>query len=995
MTKKLLQIATKRRVFAEIGLGSKILITLILATPIILVATTGIISKIGIANTLQAIVPSPTAAPQAVITINQPAWFDANAKGPTGLDLSLTKGLAPFPVFFQGWQSSPRDEIVDYQWNFGDSNAYAKGNPNNLSGFNSAHVFEQPGTYHVTLTVKNKAGQTATASQGITVLPRSAVATAVTYYVDPAGNDSYTGQCQDIPASGDCGPWKTADKAFANLHAASTAAQYNYGDSILFKRGGRYPFNTVWTNQVVPKGLLFGAYGEGAKPEIYYNGSTNTGVMIIVGARSYDLAFVDLNFQFKNPTASARSGGLITGYGQDRGLLFLRLDAQDMNGQLFGYNYVVNATYPDSLEAVTTGVYMFDSSVKLNYYGSSAVDPNFSGLVMVYGYMGNMALVGNTFDKSWNHITYLAHLNKAVIVNNVFSRPAYGRNALRIDGHLVNGKGTNNVYAADNYILGWRDPISDSGAHNGGGKNYNYDLITIGPNTGIDQQIKDVIFERNVITNFEAAAIIADAENIIVRNNLFITPNDQSRFGGVIALGNRAYESRPSKNITIAGNTFIAKSLSNNNTYSHSAVININPYDRTRGTAYGLEHQQIKIFNNLIYRPAGSSAIITSLGYATPELTPQLQFDGNLYYSASALASGKIFAVATSTYYASSTWQELGYDAHSQFQIAPMFAQPAAIKSYAIGEPATLQEGISQADIYREMFQLKTDPANPAVDHGVDLGNLLAYDFAGVERPDGNWSSNGSYDVGAYELISNTPPPPSPSPPPPPSPCAPNWNCANWSACGSAGYQTRTCTDSNSCPNPAGKPAESQSCAAGSNSNNNSSGSGGGGGNSGGSSFTNTPSTPSPVPAALVIVNGSQGEIIKVNAANRPAVYYATGGKKYLFVNRATYTTWSAAAGDSANNFSTLKTITQQEFDNIPTGGNLVVKAGWMIKFDNSPIAYAVGTGGKLFQLADSSAQRALFGSYIPVVIQAGFRDNYYDHGNAVGVLTAASQKPQ
>jgi len=99
--------------------------------------------------------------------------------------------------------------------------------------------------------------------------------------------------------------------------------------------------------------------------------------------------------------------------------------------------------------------------------------------------------------------------------------------------------------------------------------------------------------------------------------------------------------------------------------------------------------------------------------------------------------------------------------------------------------------------------------------------------------------------------------------------------------------------------------------------------------------------------SAAVIVNATDGSIVKVNAPNRPAVYYILNGYRYLFVNRETYTSWSAAAGDSSNKFATLKPITQAEFDVIPIGGNLAVKSGTLIKFDDCPQIYVVGADNK------------------------------------------------
>lgn len=1086
MKRKLLEVAVKERLFSQISLLGKVLVIAVLLAPIAAVIITNqlVQSSIMGAYEISSIntVPSPL---QAKITVSEPAWFAANAPAPSALGFSLTKGYAPFPVFFQGWESTVREEIIDYEWNFGDSGAMGN-NLNILKGFNSAHVFEQPGIYNVTLTVKNRQGQISRANISIEVVARPE---AKKYYVDYAiGDDAYTGLCQTV--SGTCGPWKTAEKVFVNLHN-----KYSYGTSVLFKRGGSYPITTVTSSAVFIEGTLFGAYGEGAKPIIEYAGSVNTGIMINLANTSRDISFTDLDFRFKNAFSSARLGGLVRGTGLTKRLLLLRFDATDMNSNLFGFSYVKNTADPAKDESIMTGVYVFDSTIKLNYYGRSTNDPGFVGAEMFYGFMGNMALVGNTFDKSFNHIAYLSHLNKAVVINNTFGRPAYGRNALRVSGNIVNGQGTNNVYIADNYFLGWRDPIptgqyADNGGdpHNGGGTRYNDQLISISPNTSSDQSIKNVIFERNILTNFEKAVLIADAENIIVRNNLFVTPNLNGRTSGALNIGDRTYEYRPSKNITVVGNTFALQGLSMLTAAlpdNPSAAIFIAPYNRKMTATPPLEHELIKIYNNLFYRPANSSAIVIAINYKTAALMPQLQFDGNLYYDQAAV-TGKMFivgvgkAISTSSQYTLAGWQNLGfnYDLHSQAQVMPIFNQTPAFASNGLGAPLTLDENLRQADAYKEMFRLSNDPANPAIDKGVNVNNYLHYDFTRNERPDGSLANGTNYDVGAYE-ITKVPAPPiaacvenwscaSYQPTvcdasriqtricsdanncgtvvnkplesqsctyiPPcvenwtctafsscssgsqsrtcsdsnqcgtiaskptltqgcTSACSPNWACTSWPACTSSGLQSRTCTDSNNCNIITGKPSESQSCTY------SNAGGGGGGGSGGGGSGAVTPPSGSPsVPnfdSVLSVVVSTQGSIVKVNASDRPAVYYVVGGKKYLFVNRVTYTSWSANAGDSANNFSTLKKISQAEFDNIPTGGNLVVKATWLIKFDDSPIVYAVGSGGKLYKLADLAAQKALFGSYAPAVIQSGFRDNYYDHGNSVGTLTASSPMPQ
>ncbi|MFA6227891.1 MAG: hypothetical protein WC668_01760 [Patescibacteria group bacterium] len=135
----------------------------------------------------------------------------------------------------------------------------------------------------------------------------------------------------------------------------------------------------------------------------------------------------------------------------------------------------------------------------------------------------------------------------------------------------------------------------------------------------------------------------------------------------------------------------------------------------------------------------------------------------------------------------------------------------------------------------------------------------------------------------------------------------------------------------------------------------------------------------------------ADGDLIKT--ASYSAVYYVTGGQKYLFVNRVTYTTWSNAVGDANNNFAGLKVISQSEFDALPLGGNITARAGVsLVKFDNSGIVYAVAPGSKLCKLVDSAAQTALYGSAAPIIIQSSFEANYTKDASCD--LTATSKYP-
>lgn len=124
------------------------------------------------------------------------------------------------------------------------------------------------------------------------------------------------------------------------------------------------------------------------------------------------------------------------------------------------------------------------------------------------------------------------------------------------------------------------------------------------------------------------------------------------------------------------------------------------------------------------------------------------------------------------------------------------------------------------------------------------------------------------------------------------------------------------------------------------------------------------------------------GDLIKT--ATYPAVYYVSGGKKYLFVNRVTFGTWK-------DNFNGLKVISQTDFDALSLGGNVTARPGVsLIKFDNSDLVYAVTPSATLVKV-DAATKTALYGSVAPIVIQSSFESNYT---KSSATLTATSNYP-
>lgn len=85
-----------------------------------------------------------------------------DGRNPTAsLTASPRSGPAPLTVLFQGAGSDPEGATVTYHWNFGDGS--------NGTGPITQHTYVNPGTYGVTLTVRNPAGRSGVAVTSITV----------------------------------------------------------------------------------------------------------------------------------------------------------------------------------------------------------------------------------------------------------------------------------------------------------------------------------------------------------------------------------------------------------------------------------------------------------------------------------------------------------------------------------------------------------------------------------------------------------------------------------------------------------------------------------------------------------------------------------------------------------------------------------------------------------------------------------------------------------
>lgn len=457
----------------------------------------------------------PAAPLEAVIKVNEPQWY-TERKATDYDNTSLTEFYAPLPVFFEGWMSSPRAKIASYTWDFGDSSP-------KFSGFNAAHVYETPGKYTATLTVKSATGETSTAKKTITVLAR----TGRVFYVDAElGDDANDGLSQGA------GAWKTATHAFGGM----TNARYLPGDQILFKRGQTFDLEvnaTYIPHWQAKYGYMFGAYGTGSKPLIQAVGVSNEEATMIYmyGVGSALISFVDLRFECLPPGGTPAiliftpCGGM--------NILFLRCDVNNPeNAWCISSEAFEGTANP---HRVFSGFFVVDCNSH-NTNGSS-----------LFTTASRVALLNSTFDLSNNHVAYLEQVAVGVIDNCTFSRPAFGRTAIRI---CIGGQ----VWISNNRFLGWIDPQSDGPAHNGGGTRYNWMLVNFGPNGPDPMHTDYIVFEKNMVTNAETLMNVSTYHHFLARNNTFVTPDNAGptkiHFGDL-----RAWDYRPLNDVQFVDNT--------------------------------------------------------------------------------------------------------------------------------------------------------------------------------------------------------------------------------------------------------------------------------------------------------------------------------------------------------------------------------------------------------------------------------------------------------
>jgi len=490
---------------------------------------------------------------------------------------SRTSGVAPLSVFFdavgaasdviQPTGSTPDYASFHYRWSFGDpgSGAWAVGgkSKNSGTGYVTAHVFETPGTYHVTLQLTQSAGEIRDYYQDVTVTDPETVYAGQTWYVATNGNDSNNGLSPGAP-------FQSVSRAMGALFASNGPRR------VLFRRGDTWTMPAAVSASGRTGPYTIGAFGTGAKPVLR---ATHAGIGLDLNPSVSDVRIVDVDFLGPHPSASA--DGVVLG----RDCLLLR----------------------STVSGFMTGVGGHATGCIANTVADCAlIDNGHYGLYYAPGYNPNaindppihLAVMGNRFDNSIHNSLLRTYVSRSLWQANLFQRA--GQSATRLLG-IHTPKKAEFVSITDNAFQSltlWILEIGPENNENGG-------------TGGTPQVVENVIVENNTFSlpgpGQVSRFVLVWGSHVTVRNNCF--DHTDAEWGGTILVDRRGIGPVP-----------IGVRIDHNTVFRADEAPTFRFVDAT-------SQDQTLVRNNIVYSPEVASTVATGTTSEQSNLTIDPRFE--------------------------------------------------------------------------------------------------------------------------------------------------------------------------------------------------------------------------------------------------------------------------------------------------------------------------------------------------------------------------------
>ena len=606
----------------------------------------------------------------------------------------------------------------------------------------------------------------------IPILFISIISSGTKYYVKSTGSDANTGLSDEQAWAHH--PW---------MSTWSGKVILSPGDSVCMKRGDTWsisgpsdPFMMVNQNGSVGRYITTTAYGTGTKPVLSI--PTNNQVPVIYGVNRSFIKFD--NIEIKHWSKEINTGGWYCGIvlGKDWDIshdwIITNCDIHNcpnMGINAIGdYNIAIGDT--SALATATAESYsnnIYDCGCAGVCLGGSDPNTGNSNFNVCFNYIHDINVGGANGENSYG-IMFTRNPKYC------YARYNFVKNVPTWEGlDCHNGQ---YMYFQNNYLYNCHNAIA-TGSNKGSGLTPILDHVYIERN--ICENPGDDIYTNHYFTGATAEDSTYLANNIYIRDNTYfytVIPTHESGthginieyVDGVIISGNHFYNGPPSycngaimmnvyeKNVTITNNFIInwTPSISisssstqgniniNKNIFNSQGVVigssgivqsiqgHINIYNNniivTATTTYS---QPIRFENTII--PVGSSLKIKNniIGFTTSysksyiygpsTINGTFESDYNIYWNSIASSPYDIGL----TDYSWDSWNKLGYDIHSLYNVDPFFQ--------------------NYTGSYSQDIDFELQKSSPAIDAGIDVG--LTSDYAGNPI-------SGPPDIGAYEYQS-------------------------------------------------------------------------------------------------------------------------------------------------------------------------------------------------------------------------------------------------
>ncbi|HLV68383.1 MAG TPA: PKD domain-containing protein [Polyangiaceae bacterium] len=444
------------------------------------------------------------------------------------LEASRVEGVAPLSVVFDTVGTTGEDardrpfHDLEYCWDFGDPNSgrfTTTGlSKNEAKGPLAAHVFERPGTYTVRVSARDRRGHVATRAVAIHVEdPERVFAGERTVCLSARGN------FDGCPSGG---------KRVVGSSLSALAPHVKSGRRLLLRRGDAFHGARLELN--LPGPVLIGAFGAGDRPRL----TCPEPAFELSGEPPHlsDLRITDLDV--RGPLLGS---GLVEIDGKTSDLLLLRVRSAGMTSAFMASVGMIDhhrARSGNLSQDIPDRVVVQDSEMRDSRGGGT----------LLFLAARRLAMLGNRYESSGEHVLRITWADRALISNNVIGGASPGKHAIKLHAPGFDEEGIGRGRVSERIVL------SDN-VFRGGGEDW---TVSIGPqNAQSDERVRDLLVERNLFLPGPRVSIPLQlsGEDLTVRNNIF----DRGPRGDTcIAVGRRGIEP-PSIRVVIVHNTCVSR----------------------------------------------------------------------------------------------------------------------------------------------------------------------------------------------------------------------------------------------------------------------------------------------------------------------------------------------------------------------------------------------------------------------------------------------------